>query len=140
MKILLAIDGSDHTKRMLSHIAVRDELLGPTHDYTLFTVVSPVPPHAASYLERDVLNDYYRDEAQRVLEPARAFAEKKGWRAELAHVVGHAADEIAQRADKGEYDVIVMGTHGRSALRNVVLGSVVTGVLARSDTPVLLIR
>lgn len=140
MKILLAVDGSEHTKRMLSNIAVRNELLGSAHDYTLFTVVSPIPPHAASYLDRDALDDYYRDEAQRVLEPARAFAEQKGWRAEAQHAVGHAADEIAARAAKGGYDLIVMGTHGRSALRNVVLGSVVTGVIARSEIPVLLIR
>jgi nucleotide-binding universal stress UspA family protein len=33
-----------------------------------------------------------------------------------------------------------MGTHGRSSLGNVVLGSVASGVLARSRRPVLLIR
>jgi nucleotide-binding universal stress UspA family protein len=33
-----------------------------------------------------------------------------------------------------------MGTHGHSPLGNLVLGSVVSGVLARSDKPVLLVR
>jgi nucleotide-binding universal stress UspA family protein len=33
-----------------------------------------------------------------------------------------------------------MGSHGQSALGNVVLGSVASGVLARCDVPVLLIR
>jgi len=33
MKILLPIDGSDYTKRMLSYIAAHDELLGSGHEY-----------------------------------------------------------------------------------------------------------
>jgi nucleotide-binding universal stress UspA family protein len=37
-------------------------------------------------------------------------------------------------------DLIVMGTHGHSALGNVVMGSVATGVLARCKAPVLLIH
>jgi hypothetical protein len=41
MKILLPVDGSDHTKRMLAYIAAHDELLGAAHEYTLVTVVVP---------------------------------------------------------------------------------------------------
>ena len=39
MKILLPVDGSDFTQRMLRYIAEHDELLGPGHDYTAFTAV-----------------------------------------------------------------------------------------------------
>ena len=40
MKILLAIDGSLVTKRMLSYVAAHDELFGPSHDYTVVNVVA----------------------------------------------------------------------------------------------------
>ena len=56
------------------------------------------------------------------------------------HAVAFAAQAIADLADSEEIDLIVMGTHGHSALGNLVLGSVATGVLARSRVPVLLIR
>jgi hypothetical protein len=63
MKILLAVDGSEYTKRMLAYLAAHDELLGPGHEYTALTVVTPVPPHAARHLDRGTIDDYYRDEA-----------------------------------------------------------------------------
>ncbi len=140
MKILLPVDGSEHTKRMLSYIAAHDELLGPGHDYTIFTVVTPVPAYATRLLEHSTVDGYYDEQAEQVLKPVRAFAEQQHWTVRLAHAHGHAAEAIAARAVADKADLIVMGTHGHTALGNVVLGSVASGVLARSKVPVLLIR
>jgi len=140
MKILLPVDGSEYTKRMLSYIAAHDELLGAGHDYTVFTAVPPVPPHAARYLDRHTLNEYYSEQAEEVLRPVRTFADQQGWKISVAHATGHAAESIAALAETLKPDLIVMGTHGHSALGNIVLGSVATGVLARCKAPVLLIR
>jgi nucleotide-binding universal stress UspA family protein len=140
MKILLPVDGSEHTKRMLSYIAAHDELLGPGHDYTILTVVAPVPAYATRFLERGTVDGYYDEQAELVLKPVRAFAEQQHWTVHLAHTHGHAAESIAARAAADKTDLIVMGTHGHTALGNVVLGSVASGVLARSKVPVLLIR
>ena len=62
------------------------------------------------------------------------------WTLRAAHGCGHAADVIAAFAASEKPDLIVMGTHGHSALGNVILGSVVSGVLARCSQPVLLLR
>ena len=140
MKILLPVDGSDHTKRMLAYIAAHDELLGPAHEYTLFTAVLPVPAHAAGYLDETTLKSYYDEQAAQVLRPVEAFAKQQGWTVRTAYRAEHAPQAIAAFADTGRFDLIVMGTHGHSALANVVLGSVATGVLARSKVPVLLVR
>ena len=140
VKILLPVDGSDYTKRMLSYIAAHDELLGAGHEYTVFTAVLPIPPHAARFLDRSAVDDYYRDQAEQVLKPVRMFADQQGWKVRVAHGPGHAAEAIAALAEAERPDLIVMGTHGHSALGNVVLGSVATGVLARCKVPVLLIR
>lgn len=139
MRILLPVDGSDYTKRMLSYIAAHDELLGAGHEYTVFTAVPPVPSHAAGYLDRSVLDDYYREQAEDVLRPVRKFADQQGWKIAVSHAPGHAAESIATLAATMKPDLIVMGTHGHSALSNVLLGSVATGVLARCKVPVLLI-
>ena len=140
MKILLAVDGSDVTKRMLSYIAAHDELLGPGHDYTLVNVIASVPRYAATFLEAKTLDGYYLEEAEKVFHPLRAFAGQQGWKVRLVHVPGHAAEVIASLADGERYDLVVMGAHGHTSLGNVVLGSVANGVLARCKVPVLLIR
>jgi nucleotide-binding universal stress UspA family protein len=140
MKVLLAVDGSEFTKRMLSHIAAHGELLGPGHDYTVLTVVAPIPPHAARFLERATLDSYYEEQAEHVLRPIAAFAEQNGWKANVAQVQGNPAEAIADYAATHKPDLIVMGSHGHSALGNMVLGSVASGVLARCKAPVLLVR
>jgi len=139
MKILLAVDGSSATKRMLSHIAAHDEMFGSAHDDVVITVVAPVPGYAARFLDQKIVDDYYREEAEKVFQPIRSFVEMQHWKLRLIHAHGHAAEVIAATAEMERCDLIVMGTHGHSSLGNVVLGSVATGVLARSKKPVLLI-
>jgi nucleotide-binding universal stress UspA family protein len=140
MKILMAVDGSEHTKRMLSYVAAHDDLLGRTHDYTFFTVVTPIPPHAAKYLGHDALAEYYDEQAAQVFKPILAFAEQQGWKVRTVHATAHAADAIAEIAEREKHDLVVLGSHGHTALGNVLLGSVASGVLARCKVPVLLIR
>jgi nucleotide-binding universal stress UspA family protein len=50
------------------------------------------------------------------------------------------ADILLQAARDVAADVIVMGTHGRSGIMHLLLGSVAEGVLRQSDLPVLLVR
>jgi nucleotide-binding universal stress UspA family protein len=140
VKFLLPIDGSDYTKRMLGYVAAHDELFGAQHEYTIFTAVAPIPAYATRFLDRSTVDDYYREQADAVLGPVRKFAEQNGWNVRMVYAHGHPAEAIAARAEADKPDLIVMGTHGHSALGNLVLGSAATGVLARCKVPVLLIR
>ena len=140
MKILLPVDGSKYTKRMLSYIAAHDELLGAGHEYLLFTVVPQLSGRAAAYFDRRTLDEYYQEEADKVLRAPLAFAEKQGWTVRRAHAAGHAAEQVARFAKARKPGLIVMGTHGHAALANAVLGSVAQGVLARCTVPLLLIH
>ena len=140
MKILLPVDGSDYTKRMLAYVAAHDELFSADNEYTVFTAVAPIPPHAGRFLAKDVLESYYAEQAEAVLAPVRKFAAQRGWKVTLRHAHGPAAETIAALVEESRPDLIVMGSHGHSALGSVVLGSVTNGVLARCRTPVLLVR
>ena len=140
MKILIAVDGSAFTKRMLAYLTAHDEFPGKNHAYTVLTGVPPVPPRAAAVLDKKVLTDYYGDEAEKVLKPIRTFLAKQELNASFAFKTGVASDVIANVAEKGKFDLIVMGSHGHGTLTNLVLGSVATKVLAHGKVPVLLIR
>ena len=140
MKILVPVDGSSYTKRMLAYLAAHDEWLGGTHQYTVLHAVPAVPPRAAAVLDKDVLKSYYDDEAEKVLKTVRTFFNKQKIQAEFVAKVGPAADAVIGMAKKGKYDLIIMGSHGHSSLGNLVLGSVATKVMAHCDAPVLLVR
>ena len=140
MKILIAADGSSYTKRMLAYLAANDDWLGAHHDYTVLTVVPGVPGRAAAVLDKTILKDYFDDEAERVLKPIRAFFERQGIRASYVTKVGHAAEVIASQAERGGFDLLLMGSHGHGNLASLVMGSVTARVLASCKTPVLLVR
>lgn len=140
MKILLAVDGSTYTKRMLAYVAAHDELLGSGNTFTLLTVVTSVPPQVTNFIDKATLQKYYEDEAEAVFKPVRAFAEQNHWKPTFLHQVGHTSDVIADTAKTGKFDLLIMGSHGHSTLGTLVLGSVTTRVMARCTTPVLIVR
>jgi nucleotide-binding universal stress UspA family protein len=140
MKILIAADGSPYTKRMLAYLAAHDELFGAKHDYTVVHSVLAVPHRAAAFVGSDAVRKFHEDDAEAVFKPIRAFFEQNGIQVNCAHTIGRAGESIAKLAEEGKFDLVVMGSHGHGELRNLVLGSVVTQVLARCTVPVLLIR
>lgn len=140
MKILVAVDGSEFTKRMLAYLAAHDEWLGTKHAYTVLHVAPPVPPRAAGVLDKSVLDSYYADTSTKVFKPIKTFFKQQGIEADYVAKVGPAAEKIAQLADKGRFDLVIIGSHGHGTLANLVLGSVTTKVLASCGVPVLVVR
>jgi nucleotide-binding universal stress UspA family protein len=55
-------------------------------------------------------------------------------------LVGDEAAEIVRLADDENFDLIVMGTHGRGGLRHLLMGSVAELVVRRAPCPVLTVR
>ncbi len=53
---------------------------------------------------------------------------------------GDTAAEVARVAREGDFDLVVMGTHGRRGIRRLVLGSVAELVVRSAPCPVLVIR
>ena len=139
MKILLAVDGSDYTGKMLDYVTAQP-LFDERHEYTLFNAQPPLPPHAAAAAGAGATRGYHEEEAGKVLEPALARLREGGYRAGSAWRTGPAGETIARFAVEGGYDLLVMGTHGYGALGRLIMGSVATQVLANCTVPVLLVR
>ena len=141
MKILVAADGSSYTKRMLGYLAAHDESFGSKqHQFTILTIVGPIPARAANALSKKIVHDHYAEEAEATLKPIRAFFAKQGVDAQFEYRVGNAGDQIAAIARKGKFNLVMMGSHGHGALAGLVVGSVTSRVLASCDVPVLIIR
>ncbi len=140
MKILLAVDGSEFTKKMLAYVTTHEELFSPGNDYTVFTAQSALPPRARAAVGKEIVDQYYKDEAEKVIAPVSKFLVRHGIDAKSAWKVGPAGETIAKFADAGKFDLLIMGSHGHGALVNLVMGSVATQVLAHSKIPVLLVR
>jgi universal stress protein A len=54
--------------------------------------------------------------------------------------VGAPAEEIVRYADENEIDLIIMGTHGWTGIRHLILGSTAENVLRTAKCPVLTVR
>ena len=140
MKILLAVDGSAYTKRMIAYLVTHSEVFSAANTYTLFHVQAPVPGRARAAVGTSVVRQYQAEEAEKVLAPVSKFLVRHGLDPKSEWHVGHAAEEITKAAQRGDHDLIIMGSHGHGALANLVMGSVATKVLALCDVPVLLVR
>ena len=80
------------------------------------------------------------DETTAATKAALAYFKQKGWASRLIARPGIPGDEIAKAAESGKFDLVVMGSHGHSALGALFMGSTAQRVLAKCSTPVLLIR
>lgn len=80
-------------------------------------------------------------EFQKQLDAAKEEAKKAGAvSVGTALLEGVAFEEILNFSEKGDYDLIVMGTHGRTGIRRALLGSVAEHVVREAACPVLTVH
>jgi nucleotide-binding universal stress UspA family protein len=91
------------------------------------------PPSQPTVVRRDL-----GDEALTQLNDLIPEAFRGAWQAETA--AGNPADAIVRLAEERGVDLIVMGTHGRTGLQHVLLGSVAEKVVRLAPCPVLTVR
>jgi universal stress protein A len=89
------------------------------------------------YRDSAVATRHERDELARSMKRQLVAA---GLRAEVDAREGDAATEILAAARDAKADLIVMGTHGRTGLARLVLGSVARNVLQHAPCSVLIVR
>jgi nucleotide-binding universal stress UspA family protein len=141
MKILVAIDGSKSALQAVKYVrALAGQLAHPPH-ITLLTVHDDTGlRHLTKHLPKGGLDDYFREISERDLKPARKLLDN----AEIAHDMvihfGHVVDEILKTADSGKFDLIVLGSKGRSGLSDLMIGSVAQRISALSRRPVTLVK
>jgi nucleotide-binding universal stress UspA family protein len=140
MKLLIPIDGSPYSDVAISFVASRPALLATPPQIDLLNVQLPLPPRAGRAVGAEIAQSWHEAEAGKVLEPAIEKLRAAGLDPAWFHRVGHPGVVISDWAQAHGVDLVIMGSHGRTALKNLVFGSVAQFVLATSQVPVLVLR
>lgn len=140
MKILVCIDGSASSLHAFRHAVQLTQRLAGDRSFGLLNVHSrPSVPFDVKGLSHGMVNDYYERIANEELQAARDYAQSAGVVFEALHRQGHPAEQIAGVAVHDQYDLIVMGTKGRSHFADMMLGSTAQRVASMAQVPVLLV-
>lgn len=132
MQILLPIDGSECSQKTLQWVA---ELFKNRSDveFHLLEVISVSPDTFT--VEYDITD------ANQALQSAKDFLERLGCRvAMMNYVLGDVVEQICQYAEENHMDQVFMGSHGRTGLPKLLLGSVSVAVMERCKRPVTIYR
>ena len=87
------------------------------------------------------IEGYLREAAEAYAGEIKAWCEKSGVQSKTVIATGHPVEEIVKAAEKSKAALIVMGSHGRSALAAAFLGSVAYGVIHKdTKIPVLVVK
>jgi len=79
-------------------------------------------------------------DTQRKIEAARDKLREAGYVADARIESGEPEKVIAEMADAGETDLLVMGAYGHSRIRNLIIGSTTTAMIRSCKIPVMLFR
>lgn len=140
MKILVATDGSKNSLRAVRHMIKLAPQCTTPLAVTLVSVHDDVAlRHASRFVGKDAVDDYLRELSEKDLAEARKILDKAGIHHDMVIRTGHVASEVAKLGAQGKFDMIVLGTKGRSAITDLLVGSVAKRVIELSKVPVLLV-
>lgn len=143
MKILLAADGSSYTTQAAEFLVANFDWFKDSPELHVVHVISPIPipeGRAAAVVGTEAVDNYYREEAGSALAKAESVFKKNNVPFKGGYTIGDIAQQLNGYARDNQIDLIVMGTHGQGAFKNLVMGSIATKVLATVDVPVLLVK
>lgn len=136
--ILLPFDGSAHSINATKYALDLAKLSGAhvtiLNCYEWRGAVSEVPESLSKDLQSNA-----KKEAEEVLKRAGDIFENQKVNYKLEAIAGEAGYELSKQAKSGEYDLIIMGSHGHSDIAGLFLGSVTHKVLNTIYCPVLII-
>lgn len=140
MRILIAVDGSDAALRAVRHaIRLAGELEEPPELHLLYAD-EPLMRSVALSLGLEGTARFHADNGKTATQKARALLKRAKAVCEEHLVVGDPAATVLKFAKTRRCDLVIMGSHGRSALKSLLLGSVTSKVLVGCPVPVTIVR
>jgi nucleotide-binding universal stress UspA family protein len=146
-KILIATDGSE-TALKASRYAV-DLAKQLRASITVLAVIDnrslygyyTVPPEATAMNIAETMEDFLREMAKKDVAKVKKLCAKKGVSCRVIISTGHPSEEIIKEGERTKSNLIILGSHGKSTLAAVFLGSVTYGVIHKdTHIPILIVR
>jgi len=138
-RFLVPVDFSEHANQALDYaISLAGKL---DARLTLLHVLQSLPLGAVDM--GVTIYTYIQDLEAEIMNSMNAYLERvttAGLEGEIAVVHGVPFHEIIETAKTQQADLIIMGTHGRTGLQHVLLGSVAEKVVRLAPCPVLVVR
>lgn len=136
-KILVAADGSDHSKRAARE-AVKMAKSNPDAVVTLLYVIDY--EKARNEILHGQSSDEVHFERRKHLLPLEEIFQDAGVAYETKTLHGTPGPTIVKHANEVGYDVVFIGSRGLNALQEMVLGSVSHKVAKRVQAPVIIVK
>lgn len=139
-RVLVPIDDSEQARTALEHAldAYPDAAFTGLHVINPLETARTTEMGALSYAE-----EWYEraeERAEALLKEAGETVAEHDVEFETAIEVGRPSREIVRYAKEGEFDAVVIGSHGRTGVSRILLGSVAEAVVRRSPVPVTVVR
>lgn len=142
MKILIGLDASTHSERVLDFVA---RMRWPAGSRVIvISVLQPVPSAVTGVYEATALPtdgmEGMRQQLEEVVARAEGALREVGFSTEGRVVAGEPRQALIQAAESERADLIVVGSHGRSGLAKMMLGSVSSHVVTHAPCSVLVVK
>ena len=150
-KILVAVDGSEHSQKALNYvIELTEKLDGKITLINVYSIVvpqtqpidglsTPVLSGTSAAIAVKIAEDAKR-RGEQVLAEGEQFAKARGVSVEKVLREGDAVNEIVAEAKAGKFDLVVVGHRGMSKLKELFFGGVSEGVSHKAPCPVLIVK
>jgi nucleotide-binding universal stress UspA family protein len=141
MKILLPVDGSKSALNAAKYVGKLAKNLRSNCTVTLISVHDDIGlGHVRQFVANSVIDDYLREVSEKELKAAQKALDAAGVKHSMVIKRGNVASEIIALANKEKFDLIVMGSKGRSGIVDAIMGSVAQRVSNAAKQAVLLIK
>ncbi len=141
MKLLVATDGSQNALRAVEFAASLIGRLREGGTLTLISVHDDVAlRHARRFVGKQAVDEYLRELSEQDLASARELLDRLGVAHDMIIRIGQVANEISQAGETGGFDLIALGSKGRTGLKDLLIGSVARRVSEISSVSVVLVK
>lgn len=139
-KILVAVDGSKNSDKAL--MKAKKIGKGLNASITIIYVMEDIMAHPYVHIKdyEGSLNEAFREQGTKVLDAAMEDFKDYDGKVETLIEKGNPGVRIVEVAEEGNYDLIVIGSRGLSAVSRAMLGSVSNKVANRAKTSVLIVK
>jgi nucleotide-binding universal stress UspA family protein len=137
--ILVAIDGSKISDNALK-TAIEEARVWKAQIHAVYVVETGLFSSLPMDSTWEIMYSMLEKEGKKALEAAKEMADRSGVKMETSMKQGHAGNEILKAIAELPIDLVVVGSHGKSEVDRILLGSVSSFVVSNSPKTVMVVR